>query len=400
VHRLFAPLEYTDEVVTTFGSREGYLGVFSSDPGDSAFLGEIDVDPADSTFYITLNTGLDFAIINHARVMSVAATGVGDVWLSFTPFEGGSAVGRFFLPESVVEHSLALTQLDQNGVPFNTPLSEPYYVALPSGFVPKATALYNPAFPYWIVDLTNRTKTIEIGPDLRNATWVPDYTQYPLVQVNCYLEGREKGHKFTVYSWAAGGPVITASVAAVDVGSGSNVQGYHGANWATYGTFNAPGGSARLSFSVGEGMSFYIKRDADGVRPGGTSGTPLNFVANSQFSLNWSLFGVFPDPPNRTNPLQTVEFRFRSERAGHEFTVWMSDGYSAHFIPGQYGETTIDQIDYAPVFNPLMIMSFIAQVDPGKAWWVRDDTAGEVFPLWQSDNFDGWTPQFEAPPGP
>jgi hypothetical protein len=336
-------------------------------------------------------------LIDHAALIA-AASNNGDVWLGpFEPLSGQPPVVRFLLPLSVAGHSLALAQVDSNGAVYNTPLSSNENVWVNGTYYPKAIATYDPSRPFWVADLTDRKKSPSGNTDLRAATWEPDYSQYPLVEVRGYLEGREIGHKFTVYYWAYGGPIMTTSVTATLSATSGSVDGFLRPSWLSTGTFQVPAGSAVLSFPMGEGMYFYISRDADNVNTPDESGYDAYFQANSSAPLVWSLFGVFPDPPNRSTPLQTVEFRLRSERANHTFTVLMSDGYSSHFVPGQYSETTITEWNGQLLWNPLMIISFTASIDPSKSWWLRADTTAQEFPIGQTDIFDGWTPQFGPP---
>jgi hypothetical protein len=124
----------------------------------------------------------------------------------------------------------------------------------------------------------------------------PDYSQYPLVEVSLYLEGREVGHKFTVYSWVDEGPTIAASATLISSTVSGSMNGYLAPSWSNVGPFQVPSGSAILKFPMGEGIYFYVKREADNATapPGVGSGARYSVIPRT--SLNWSLFGVFPDP--------------------------------------------------------------------------------------------------------
>src|SRR4030095_1554993 len=328
---------------------------------------------------------------DHAAVIPAMANN-GDVWLGpFNPLPGQPPVVRFLLPPWAAGHSLALAQVDSNGAVYNTPLNITANIWIPDGeggnYFPKAMATYDPSRTYWVADLTDRKKSTIGETDLRNVTWEPDYSQYPLVEAVCYLEGRELGHKYSVCSWVNSDQMIGASVTATPVPSSGPADGYLPPTWSTQGTFQVPPGSANLRFTVGEGMSFYIYRDADLI-------STSTFVANPSTSLNWSLFGIFPDPPNRQTTLQERLFRINAIRDGHTFSVQMSDGYSSHFGPSLYTTGTISDWNGEPLSNPLSVCQFYASIDPSKNWWLTDDTTGEQFPIGKTDVFDGWNPAF------
>jgi hypothetical protein len=393
--RIIAPVTYLGETVTD--AYGGNAGAFSYEIGNAVLTG-YGADTNDEGFSLQLNTGFDFTIIDHAAVIA-AASNNGDIWLGqwqFNSLPGQIPIVRFLLPPWTANYSLALAQVDSNGAVYNAPLNITE-VFLPYGpdsgdYYPKAVATYDPSRPFWIVDLTNRRKSPAGDTDPRFVMWETDYAQYPLVDVYLYLEGCEAGHKFTVYSWADNGPVMATSVYASTGVVAQSINAYLPPTWTTVDTFAVPGSSAYLHCLVGEGMSFYVVRDAEGFQvPPVTAG---NFVADSSLSLNWSLFGTFPDPPDRT--LEGVSFRVNADRSSHQFSVRMSDGYDTS-INGGYYYDNITEWDGQVVYNPLSIFSFSASVDPLKSWWLRDDNTGEEFPVGQTDIFDGWSPLLEPP---
>ena len=125
---------------------------------------------------------------------------------------------------------------------------------------------------------------------------------------------------------------------------------------------------------------------------------------------NWLLYGVFPDPPQRATPVQPVTFRVNAQRWGHRFTVWQSDGYAHRFLDyanatgavGGYTAETIADWNDQGLYNPLEVLTFTANLDPTRVWWLTDDSEWSqgypAIPAQQADVFDGWVPRHGAPP--
>ena len=137
------------------------------------------------------------------------------------------------IPSSRVDHGLILSQ--PGGVSTSVSIGGgPEYYDGEMVTVYEGRASFNPAQPFWIVDLTTRERTQEGATNLVTATWTADYTLYPLVNVLIDLDGREYEHYFTVRTPIPGGPEMLSSGYAYGVG----------------------GGLCRVSASVGEGMEF------------------------------------------------------------------------------------------------------------------------------------------------
>lgn len=377
------PLPYAAE---TFFDSMGNSFLLYEEQGEATYSG-FGVDTDDPALPLTIFSNEQYAVLDAATLLNAAG---GYVRPTFQFQSGFTPTVRILLPSDRPINTLALAQ----GA-INTPLTIYEYVSLSDGqggtnSFQKAIASYDPSSPFWIVDLWQKKRAPQGAVDVRFVTWETDYTQYPLTSVMLFLEGREGGHKFTVHSWASDGPIITSSVTATAAPSNGAIEGYYGPNWASPGTFNVPENSACLTIAMGHGMSFYITRDADAVS------TPQFYLTldSGLPQYYWSLFGIFPDPPNRPTPLQERSFRVNDGRDGHQFTVLMSDGYSTHFDSNQYAQSTISEWDGQPVTNPLSIITFTAQIDPSKSWWLRDDTTGEEFPIGQTDILNGWVPQY------
>ncbi len=238
----------------------------------------------------------------------------------------------------------------------------------------EGAALCTPGEEFWLVDLQTNSRSPTGETLLLGASWVSNPGPVPLIPVMLSLESHEDGYLFTVSSHAADGPVMTQSVQA----SGNSA-------------------GATLNFAVGSGMEFWLTRDAD-VPP---IESP-HFVADGDFSGYGSLSGVFPATPQHPQEAQT--FRIHAQRWGHAFTVWQSDGTHFPFIapdtadgPAYAAETIADWNDQG-LSNPLGILTFTAQVDPTRVWWLRDDSTGEAFPAMQTDVLDGWVPLHTQPP--
>ena len=209
------------------------------------------------------------------------------------------------------------------------------------------------------------------------ATWVESPGLTPLVAVQIGLDAQEDGHRFTVHSRASDGPEILSSVVA-DAGS--------------------------LGFSVGAGMEFWVTRDADGASSlaggGAWVADPSQTTTGSdQIAVFYgSANGVFPDPPERGYALEPQTFRVHWQRAAHAFTVWMSDGYRTVVAAESVSWQQLAMSSGGgALWNPLDVFTFTVPTDPTRAWWLRDDTTGEVFPSGQTDVLDGWKPLTAEP---
>jgi hypothetical protein len=157
-----------------------------------------------------------------------------------------------------------------------------------------------------------------------------------------------------------------------------------------------------MTFEVGQGMEWWITRNADNASTAtANSGNPYiaTLTGGGTSAYNWRLYGIFPDPPGRSTPLQSREFRINANRAEHQFTVWMSDGYSTRFVP-IHAETTFTEWNGQFIWNPLTVITFTASIDLSSIWWLVDNSTDEVFPIGQTDIFDGWEPQYDPPYDP
>jgi hypothetical protein len=222
------PLPYIEEPVYDTASETTYYTY--EDQGEATVTGYW-VDTDNSSFTSILYFGNAYAAIDAVAVQSAGNGGF--IWLTPQPYPGGyEQVVRFLLSPTISNHTFALAQRTSSGAVYNTPLSISSYVWLNDdgtgspNYVPKATATYDPTRPFWAVDLTDRKKAPEGNTDLRGVSFQPDYSQYPLVEVSLYLEGREIGHKFTVYSWADGGPTMAASATAIPSSVSGSINGY------------------------------------------------------------------------------------------------------------------------------------------------------------------------------
>jgi hypothetical protein len=398
-----APLTYIEEPFSEW--QFGTWSSFYEYDGEAAYMG-ISGYTEELTSSMTIYCGNDFALIDAATIQNAANQFIS---LSFQPRPGYVPTLRVLLPSDRAGHSLAVAQLDQNGVPFNTTLSIVSYPWLSDGsgsatYYPKAIGPYDPAKPFWIVDLTDRKKAPQNSVDLRFATWEPDYAQYPLVSVAVYLEGREAGHRFTVHRRVVGeeGDGMISSIAAVGGGDAAGPANSGGwANNTAGNSFQVIQGSATMTFEVGQGMEWWLSRDADGATsiPVDGSGPFVAELAsgNGNAAYNWALYSVFPDPPQRP-AVQQVTFRINYDtRGNHNFSFHMSDGYDWSTTPS-YGSGSIDSWDDYGVSNALSLALIPATVDPRFSWWLVDDTTGEQFSVGQTDILDGWTPMHTIPP--
>ena len=311
------------------------------------------------------------------------------------------------VPESRRDHPLALVQPGVVAYSVTVNSGNPRSFFDPSTItdwvVYEAHAPLDPSKPFWIVDTVTHEHAGAGVTNLVTAAWVPGEEPIPLVAVTLYLEGREAGHRFTMHSRAAGGPEFVASVTAR--GAGEAVWPVIQGGWIYDCAGNyveVPAGSASLTASVCAGFEFWVTRDADNF----STLTALNapFMAALTAPPGWAAdyfwlaFGIFPDPPQR-GPMETKHFRVRPEyRDGHSFSVQMSDGYATFFTLNSANMESIDSWDDQGIANPITVATFDAQIDPTRAWWLRDETTNENFPIGQTDVLDGWMPMHTAPP--
>ncbi len=332
-------------------------------------------------------------------------------WLDESNFNAPAGIPPrrcFLLPEGRAFHPFVLCQPGGAAYPVTVRTDAPlsYYDASAITYraVYEASATFDPALPFWMLDTITYERTADRVTDLTTAVWTYDPASIPKVGITVLLEGREAGHRFIVYSRGADGLAIPASAIAglaADAGVGGGYTYDHSWDY-----FPSPPDGAALTFSVGQGMEFWITRDADGV----SSATWIAEMASGGPML-WSAQGVFSDPPQRATPLEPRTFRINSARWGHEFTVWMSDGYRSRFamsLPAWAMNSTeawspyemaapISAWDDQGLYNPLSVFAITVPIDPTRAWWLRDDTTGEAFPVGQADVFDGWVPLHAAP---
>ena len=315
-------------------------------------------------------------------------------------WEGGSSMARqfFILPWALSGHEFALVHPDSTTYPvtgwsggvsyagdFSLIAETPHF---------EAVALCTPGQEFWLVDLTTNTRSPSGETLLLGASWVPNVVPVPLEPVTLYLEGREDGHCFTIHSFAEGGAVCMQSAQAFV----NPVEGW--VNGAGGNSFEVYAGSAALSFAVGRGMEFWVTRDAD---PQPIESPHWTADSSAVAPQVWPLYGVYPAvPPPPPQPPEPHTFRIHGHRGGHLFTVWQSDGIHYPFAatgtmesgwPGQfYTGGTITLWNGTNVVTPLSILTFTASTDPTRAWWLSDDTAGETFPIGQTDVLDNWRP--------
>ena len=388
---LRAPAEWAGEslggVAGGFGSGT-YLGTFELSGGSAAIPVPFSLNP-NFYFYAKVGVGSSFAIIDHAALQA-AMPNSGLLDLNFQPAPGTIPVLRVLLSSDRSGHSFALIQQMPDGTVLSTAMTWGGTVQGEENgetvMYDRASATYDPALPFWVMDLT----ALELAPmntvQPGAASWTPDARRYPLRSVVIFFDPAEAGHRFTVHSQMGNGPEMRTSGAPGYVSS-----------------FMDP----FLDVAVAEGASFWVTREADGWSSQVTTGTPwVASDANMQSLIGsgdgdgWSALGMFPDPPQRTG-LVTKRFRVHNDNRGaHSFSVCLSDGYSTAFVPS-YASDSIGSWDDEGVSNPLTLSIFDAQVDPHHSWWLRDDTTGENFPIGQTDVLDGWMPQHPgAPPAP
>lgn len=310
----------------------------------------------------------------------------------------GVGNGYFAIPDTRAGHSLGLR--DGGAWVTISPGSTLYtYSSGTSGatvplhwVVGTATGGVNSATAY-LGDINTGDRTQAGVSDVRASTaWTSDstYAFYPLLNMGLTLDAREAGHRFAVHSKASVAPEMTKVFTAV-----------------------AGTGNARLDFSVGKGVRFWITREAEmgqstpPTAPAGASVSSGGWVATTNgttFSAISPDPNLFPAPPLRPVALVTKQFRVNAlARPNRSFTVRMSDGYStlinsgpAHldvptntWIAG-YGTGSTSDWSALGASQPVPIYTFSAQIDPRFSTVLRDETTLEEIPVRLADSFTDW----------
>ena len=340
----------------------------------------------DPAFHAELGAGSSFSIVDREALAAAISTN-GFLDLSFQPQPGTVPVVRFLLPMERIGDSFALVQQLSNGTVISSPLnlSDNVMDLNTATSYGRGSATYDPALPFWAMDLTTQELAPQNAVDLRAVTWTQDASQYPLRSVAIWFDHTEAGHRFTVHSRLGDGPEMRASGPTVYASSSTHPV---------------------LDVAVGEGMAFWVTREADGRSSLTTTSSPCVASNAGMQSLagdgdGWSALGMFPDPPQR-GPMEMKHFRVHYQnRYSHSFSVRMSDGYATSISPSpSYSTESVASWDDqgVPDPSPLQVVVFDAQIDPTRAWWLRDEDTGEDFPIGQTDVFDGWTPLHANPP--
>ncbi len=376
----------------------------------------IDQDATSGAWSLVDTTTGDVAVLSLVYYQPDTSTGANPVggfgvrnWVDEGDFIAPAGVPPrryFLLPEDRASHPFSLCQPGGVAYPVSvrsdaplTYLDTPSAPNLISHTAYEASATFDPAQTFWIVDMVTYERTPNGATDLTSATWTYDPASIPMAGVTVLVEGGEVGHRFKAHSRAVDGTVSqAAAVAGLASDAGLNSYTYD----HSWNVVELPTGIAALTFSVGLGMEFWITRDADGV-----SSAIWRAETASGGPLLWSALGTFPDPPQRATPLEARTFRIHTGRWGHDFTVWMADGYHSRFSVAPLGAETaspyamaapISSWDDQGLFNPLPVFAFTALIDPARTWWLRDDSTGESFLVRQTDVLDGWLPLHTAPP--
>ena len=254
-------------------------------------------------------------------------------------------------------------------------------------------------------DLNTAERTAAGATDVHLAShWVPDtqYLWYPMLETHVTLHSREAGHRFAVHWKATNAPVMSQIYTAVSAGA-----------------------NARLDFPIGQGLRFWVTREAEmgylpqPVAPAGASATSGGWVSNTN---NTTFSAVspnpFPAPPLRPVALVPRLVRVNAvAHAGHAISVRQGDGYSTTYNAGPashldaatnaqippYTSGSIARWDDQGISQPLPVYTFTAYVDPRFTIKLRDETTLEEFsafaPTGAMDWLDPWAATHPNAPG-
>jgi hypothetical protein len=306
------------------------------------------------------------------------------VTASFQPDGSEPPKTWLIIPGDRVTHSLVLNQRNASNALVTYPVTIGGSVL--GGPETDGWSTYDPTRPFWITDTTTSERTLAGALDLSRTTWSYDPTVYPPASVSVAFESYEVGHRFSVYTQAPGGPVVAQSQYAYQDLGGTRID--HLGNSIVF-----PSSVAKLTFNVGRGMTFWIRREADNI-------TSNQWYVNAPVNTStlWDGRGIFPQQPQRSTVAKTFRVRVDT-RYSHPLTVVMSDGYCTNITVGS-ANATISTWNGQSVSNPLSVYSFVANVDPEKSWWLRDDSTNEFFSVEQTDVLDGWVPDQIPPSAP
>jgi hypothetical protein len=222
------------------------------------------------------------------------------------------------------------------------------------------------------VDLTTQEQCGENVTNTAFATWEPLVLPPPVQQVTLYLDAAEIGNNFILHAQAANGNEMQQTVSATE----TMLYGFYTYDWGWFPPGNTPETRAMITASVGEGMSFWLTRDADGVDPQTVNSNrffldPL-YVVESR-PMCWQLFGAF-------SPLPLVQMSFYLATS-YESEWWY--GYGVYAV--QNGAAcqlqpvgnvlSIPDWDYSGNDHTFYYREYTANVVPGRSVWVGYSTS-------------------------
>ncbi len=334
----------------------------------------VDLDRPVALYDFSASQGLNLGLLDGNSFAAEHAQ-----WTNLT----GSPIVFFYIDWSLREHAFVLVHPSGGYYPVQKlPLSSG--AASAEGF--EARAICTPGEEFWLVDLNTYLRAPSWETYLLSTPWTVESGPLPLIPVQVALDASQIGHRFTIHSRPAGGVDMPAAV-----------------------TASADGTDARLAFSVGLGMEFWVTRELDNASTLTLSGGPwiattvaAQWVDGSGVLWWWGGGSqTFPEPP-QGNPadLEIHTFRINGEtRAGHGFTVRMSDGYVAlPYSNIAWGSDTISGWDDFGNARTLPLTIYTVVVDVTRAWWLHDDTTGEDFPVGQTEVLDGAAVLHDQPP--
>ncbi len=165
----------------------------------------------------------------------------------------------------------------------------------------RASASYDPAQPFYVVDLTTGQRAPDGVTHLGHASWTPDTTVYPLVPVTLYFEPANWGYRFTLHYRIPGQPEMVQS----QIASPSGATGWQTMGW--WGSVDVTG-LVSITGSVPLGAEYWFTRDTDAYGAPGTAGDSVYFLHHTAARpdpLQWNF--ILP-PPQDTQSLVEKEF--------------------------------------------------------------------------------------------
>ena len=246
----------------------------------------------------------------------------------------------------------------------------------------------------FLADRTDGTKAPPNQTNVIGATWVHDYSIYPLASVTFYLPAAEARNLYVLHYQIPGQVPAAATLWPTTVGSAFSTA------TANAGTQVIAAGAAKVTGIVAVGANFWLTRNINETTPYTSPVfTVTSALANSTAPKVWSL-----SPATAAVNWVPMSFGIAAGRSAQSFTVSQPSSFSPTTPEpgGSAPRTVLAYEDYALDHSSNFLKYFVvtALVNPAEPFNLRGPGV-EMFSQGQVWVLDGWTPlggQAGAPP--